>query len=289
MGPFSDAAALVDHVTELVVLPEVYLRVQQLLNDSNTSAADIGRIINTDPVLTARLLKIANSPYFGMAARIDTIGRAVAIMGTQHLHDFLLATSVTSAFVGLPEPRPDLNRFWLRSTRCAIIARLIAIDCNVLGNERVFVAGLLNDIGHLVMYQLMPGPTAEAEACAEAQGRSLAAVERELFFGYDYADVGSLLLQRWNLPPMLSEIIRHHNEPEQAQRFSLETAIVHAARIISSVIEKRDPAADALPLIDSFATQQTQLNKETLDDIEITANRQLTDTVNLLLPNLSAA
>lgn len=285
----TDAVELIDRVTELVSLPDVYLRVQQLLADTDSSATDIARVVSSDPALTARLLKIANSPFFGMAAKIETISRAITIMGTQHLHDFLLAASVTSAFSQLPKQQLDINRFWTRSVRCAIITRLLAIDCRVLESERLFVAGLLNDIGHLVMYQLMPEPTAEAEACADAQGRPLAEVERELFFGFDYAEVGSLLLRRWRLPAMLVETVRYHNEPGKAQKFSFETAIVHAGRIIGESIEKSGKAADALPLIAPSAVQQTGITEEKLSSIETRTNRQLTETMTLLLPGVRMA
>lgn len=286
---FANADALVDRLTGLVSLPDVYLRVQHLMNDPDTSASDIARAVSSDPALTARLLKIANSPFFGMASKIDTISRAITIMGTQHLHDFLLATSMTSAFGRLPNPPMDLNRFWTRSVRCAIIARLIAIDCRVLDSERLFVAGLLSDIGQLVMYQLMPQQTAEAVSCAEAQGRSLAEVERELFFGFDYAEVGATLLQRWHLPVILREVVAHHNEPDQAHKFYFETAIVHAARIIGSSIEKGDKAVEALSLIAPSVLQQTGLSEERLAAIETRTHRQLSDTMSLLLPGVRLA
>jgi HD-like signal output (HDOD) protein len=210
-------------------------------------------------------------------------------MGTQHLHDFLLATSITAAFNRVPEPLMDLNRFWTRSIRCAILTRLLAIECRVLESERLFVAGLLSDIGHLVMFQLMPEQTAEAEACAEAQSRPLAEVERDLFFGFDYAEVGSLLLKRWNLPAMLSETVRHHNEPDKAQKFSFETTIVHVGRIIGATIEKSDKAADALALIAPSALQQTGLTEEKLSSMETKTHRQLAETMALLLPGVRRA
>ena len=280
----TDANALVDRVTELVSLPDVYLRVQQLLADPDSSLSDIGKVISSDPGIAARLLRIANSPFFGMASRIETISRAIGIMGTQHVHDFLLATAVTKAFSRLQNQRFDLARFWTRSVRCAVVTRLIAIDSRVLESERLFVAGLLHDIGHLVMYQLAPDQTAEAQACAEAQDRPPEQIERELFFGFDYAEVGGLLLERWQLPAMLRETVMHQNEPEQANRFSFETCILHAGRMISQRMEKPGKLDDVLTRISPTALGQTGISTDNLSSLETKTQRQLAETVALLVP-----
>lgn len=282
------AGELVNRVTDLVSLPDIYLRVQQLLEDSDSSLTDIGRIVGTDPALAARLLKIANSPFFGMTARIDTISRAISILGTRHLHDLLLATAVASAFKDAPV-HLDMNRFWTRSVRCAVTARLLAFECNVLDGERLFVAGLLHDIGHLVMHRVLPEASAEAAACAEAQGRPLAEVERELFFGFDYAEVGGTLLRRWHIPVMLQECVSHQNDPEQAQKFCFESSIVHCATVISAAFSNHEKPVEALDRMTPFAIRQTGINEAKIEQIETRIMQHLADTLAVLVPGMRLA
>jgi HD-like signal output (HDOD) protein len=282
------ARELVDRVTDLVSLPDIYFRVQQLLEDSSASMGDIGRVIGADPALTARLLKIANNPFFGMPARIETISRALTVLGTRQLHDLLLASAVTAAFRALPEPHSDMESFWTRSVRCAVTARLIAFECHVLDSERLFVAGLLHDIGHLVMHQLMPADSAAAAAAAQQQQRPLADVECEMF-GFHQAEVGALLLQKWRTPVVLQESILHQRDPQHAQRFCFESSIVHCAMHIAEALGAGESAVEALPRMSPFAVQQTGINESRLEAMEPRVNQHLADTLSVLLPGMRVA
>lgn len=283
------ASELVGRVKDLASLPDVYVQVQQLINDPNASISDIGKIISSDPAITARLLKIANSPFFGMAAKIETISRAISIMGTQQLHDLLLATSVTGAFKNRGKPEFDMTRFWTNSIRVAVCARLLAYECNVLDSERLFVAGLLHDIGHLAMHQVMPEISAEAASCVEARQESPAQIERELYFGFDYAEVGGLLLSQWNLPPMILETVAFHNSPESADQYPFETSIIHCSVEICNAIKIHRNPLSALESIAPTALQQTGIDEEMIKHIEAQSREHMAETIALLLPDQRAA
>ena len=179
-------AELVVDTVKLVSLPAVYLRARELMADANVPLRRVGEVIAADPGLTARLLRIANSAYFGFTARIETASRAVTILGTQQVHDLLLATSLANAFSDTDSDVLDMHAFWHDSVRCALAARLIAARCNVLDSERLFVEGLLHDIGHLVMFDKLPALTHEAMVQARHEGTPLHEVERELL-GFDYS------------------------------------------------------------------------------------------------------
>lgn len=282
------ASELVDRVTHLVSLPDIYLRVQQLIDDPKTSLGDIGEVIGSDPALTARLLKIANSPFFGLAAKIETVTRAIAIMGTQQLHDLLLATSVAATFDRLSEPHMDMNRFWSHSIRCAVSARLLAFECNVLDSERLFVAGLLHDIGHMVMYQLLPQQSTEAANGSLATPQARPGIERELF-GFDYAEVGSALLSAWHLPAMLTETVAHQNEPHRAESFPFETAIVHVATVITASLEASDNSNPILAGVAPFAVHQTGLTEDRAGAVQAQVEQHLAETMALLVPGIRMA
>jgi len=230
----------------LITLPAVYLRARAALQDPNASLAEAADVIACDPAMTARLLRIANSAFFGFAAPVQTVARAVNLLGTEQVHDLLLATSVSSVFAGVSRELVDMEVFWRRGVLCGVAARLLAARCNVLDSERLFVEGLLHEVGHLVLFQHLPESAASAMRRAGQTGTPLFRVERELL-GCDYAEVGSELLRLWQLPASLQESVRWHVEPERARDFPLEVAIVHMAWCLTDAGQPV-PSAQALQL-----------------------------------------
>ena len=183
----------------LISLPDVYFRLKAVLDDPNSNLADVAEVVGNDPAMTAKLLRIVNSAYFGLGTEIDTVTRAVGLLGTQEVHDLVLAASVAQSFEGMSNEIMDMHKFWRRSVVCAITGRELASLCNVLDSERVFVAGLLCDIGHLFIYQLAPQKAQQALELAEVQGAPLYKAERALL-GIDFARVGADLMRQWQLP-----------------------------------------------------------------------------------------
>ena len=160
------AKDLVTDSLQLVTLPDVYLRVKGVLDDPESCAADMARAIETDPAMTARLLRLANSPFFGFAANVDTTARAVSLLGTLQIHDLLLATSVSTMFSGVRSDVLNVADFWEESVRRGVASKLLATHCNLLDGERIFLAGLLAHIGKMVIAILAPGFLQEAAAAA---------------------------------------------------------------------------------------------------------------------------
>jgi HD-like signal output (HDOD) protein len=227
-SPPATAAALVKRVDGLFSLPEIYVQLRRLMAEPETSVGEVGELLSCDPGLTARLLRIANSSMLGFRWRVDTVTRAVGALGTHLVHDIVLATSTTRAFAGLAGTGIDMRRFWANSIFCGLSARRLAERCGVMDSERLFVEGLLRDIGHLVMWQEIPRLAAEAMKKSKAQGTPLHRVERTMI-GYDFAAVGAKLMAAWGLPENLVEVTRHHVEPEGAEQFRLETGLIYVA------------------------------------------------------------
>lgn len=221
---------------KMISLPEVYLQLKELLAQPDFSMADVALVLGQDPALTARLLRLVNSPYFGLAAKIDTVFRAVSMLGTQQVHDLALATSVAHSFAGMPNKAMDMARFWRRSVLCGLLSRGLAKVTDVQDSERMFVAGLLRDIGHLLMYQTVPEPCHQAMLAAEQREQPLYLVERELI-GIDYARVGGVLMRQWLLPGSLREAAEFHVEPRRALGFPMETYLVHISALLVTASE----------------------------------------------------
>jgi HD-like signal output (HDOD) protein len=269
---------------QLLTLPAVYLRLREVLDDPDYTVSDVQDAISSDPAISTRLLRQANSPYFGFASEIETISRAVGLLGSQQVHDLVLATSVAQTFSGIPIEVMDMHAFWTRSVYCAAAARLLAVNCNIIDSERLFVAGLLRDIGHLVMYQSIPDESIEALVRSQMERRALHEVEREVV-GFDYAQLGGALLHQWGLPMSLWEPVQLHISPEQSADYSLQASIVHLAGVLSDVAQIEEDERDSfVSLANPFVWQATGLMPEQCAAIQEEVERQLDDVMFLIFP-----
>lgn len=217
---------------QLFSLPDIYIRLRQVLDDPDYTAAEVAAVIDKDPALTLRLLHIVNSSLYSFATSVDTVSRAVALLGSLQIHDLVLAASITLTFKGMTSYLVDMQRFWRQSVYCAATCRLLADRVGTDGRERLFVAGLLHDIGHLLMYQAIPRRAQQALMQARADDLPIHLAERHLL-GFDYAVVGGELMHLWELPASLTELVRCHLEPEQAPHHPVETALVHLGALLA--------------------------------------------------------
>lgn len=216
----------------LISLPEAYLQLKKVLGQEDFSMAEVAVPISQDPALTTRLLRLVNSSFYGFSGQIDTVFRAVTMIGTQQVHDLALATAVAQTFDGIDNSYMDVTSFWRHSVFCGLAAKNLAKKCDLKDSECLFVAGLLQDIGHLIMYQSIPELSQQCMLQAGESGQPLHLVERDML-GLDYARVGCALMQQWQLPTSLRETTKFHLEPEKALLFPVETFIVHIARTMT--------------------------------------------------------
>lgn len=254
---------------QLVSLPDVCLQIQQLADDPDCSIDAFARAVSQDPALTARLLKLVNSAHFGVSGRVDTVSRAVRLAGIRQLCDLTLATAAIDVFHSLPNDLCNVGAFWRHSLFCALVASALARECGVLHAERLFTAGLLHDIGRLLIFRELPGPAAEILNRAAAGAEDLCTVERAVL-GFDHAQAGAALLAHWDLPPELCAAVGAHHAPGDADRAPLEAALVHIANAVTECIEAgMDSARD--PLEEFLAADRFQAALDALASTEIAA------------------
>lgn len=273
---------------QLPSLPDVYLRLKEVLDDPDFCMADVAAVVSSDPAMTARLLRIVNSAYFGLATEIDTVSRAVGLLGTQEVHDLVLAVSVAQTFAGMSNEVMDMRRFWKRSVRTAVAAKELASLCNVLDGERLFVGGLLRDIGHLFVYQYAPAKAVQAMELAKAQNAPLYKAERAVI-GVDYADIGADLMRQWQLPQTLWELTEYHCEPAKSDEYALSTSIVHIAAVMADGIDSGKPADEALSDVSPHAWRVTGLSAEQCESIVDKIDAQVAGVTQMILPGSKAA
>jgi HD-like signal output (HDOD) protein len=281
------AVDILSRVKDLAALPSTYAKVRRVVEDPNSSPDQLARLIATDPTITARLLRLANCAFWGRGSRIETVTRAVRLLGMNHVHDLVLATSVIGAFKGLDPAVVDTGRFWRSSIYRALAAATLATKRELVDVERLFLEGLLSDIGHLVMYQSIPALAEEAYKRTRQQPWLLAETENALI-GCNYADVGALLAKEWMLAECFSETIAHQNEPAASSTHALEAALVHVARWLSHRLSPRDQAIEQPPVPPAILSL-LDLSQETIEASAAEAETNLSAMVQLFTPALAAA
>lgn len=276
------ADTLINKSLALVSPPTTYTQLDALIHDDNASADDISQIINADPALTIRLLKVVNSPYYGFPSQISTISRAITIVGTSELTQLVLATSVIDAFKGIPADLIKMEDFWQHSIACAVTASSIAKKCKMPAAEQFFIAGLLQNIGSLVIYQAVPELAKEAITSALFGSETLYEAEQRLL-GFDHTEVGEALAKEWRLPAALTETIRHHHTPSAAENFPIETAVVHLSDIIVTSAGIFGHSGDRyVARLDPKAWGKLKLDEQQLPDIMQQATHKVRDLTSVL-------
>ena len=270
--------------TELFSLPDIYFQLSEMIRDSRFSLADIGKVIAKDPALSARLLRIVNSPFYGFQARIDTISRAIAVIGIDDLNNLVLATTVVDRFGKIPCELIDMTSFWMRSVQCAVIARLLAKHSAVLHTERLFLAGLLHDIGSLVLSQKMPEQYLKALLAANHDRRLLAGFEQSLI-GFTHADVGRELLKTWGLPESLYETIGCYLHPADAQVHKLDAHLLHMASGLADSVGQAEGIEAAIEEFSKQSLILVRLSGEQIGSIMEQVDGEFLQMFELLAPN----
>lgn len=231
-APPRSADQLATDLKELISLPDVYLRLQQVIDSQDASIDQVAEVLSLDPALVARLLRIANSALYSFPSQVDTVSRAVNILGVRPVHDLVLAASVANAFAGLNNNLLDIDTFWYRSVQCGILARTLAEGAGLRGGESLFVRGLLHDLGHLVLYHHYPGECRQALAESGGALRHLPAAERRII-GCDATELTAELMRTWGLPANFAANFDHLEDPAKAGKQQRETALLHVAVAIT--------------------------------------------------------
>ncbi len=263
---------LVSRNVRLVSLPEVCIQVQALADSPHTTAADIGDVVGKDTALTTRLLKLVNSAYFSLPRKIDTVTRAVNMIGMRELRNLTMAASAAEVFARIPGSLIDMAAFWQHSVYCGLLARHLAERCSVLHSERLFTAGLLHDVGRLLMLMKLPDEIGKAESMRLQSKKPVCEIEQELV-GFDHAQVGHALLQHWNMPDNLCASVLYHHNPKDAQDAHLEAALIHIADQVTHVAqESKDPLGS--PFYDPYgALLDSDLNAVAISEAAIACSQ----------------
>ncbi|MFQ5451419.1 MAG: HDOD domain-containing protein [Nitrospinaceae bacterium] len=278
----TDAESLLKKAVKISSLPTVFNQINEAIEDPECSFLEIARLIGGDAVLSARLLRLANSSFFGFPSPIETITHAITVIGMAPLRDLVLATTVICQFRGMPQNGIDMNAFWRHSIACGLGARIIATYCHEPNVERYYVLGMVHDLGRLIFFMNLPDQVSRALEHCQARGELLYRMEGAAI-GCGHAETGALLLRKWRLPERMQEAVCHHHHPSGARHYQLETSILHVADVIAHALKLGSSGDLLVPELDLKAWKRIGLPEGLLSSIINQMDHQFPDAIQMFL------
>lgn len=228
-----------DMLEEIPTFSKSVIRILELTADVNCPTKDLVSHITHDPILTARVLKLVNSAYFGLSRKVTSIQQSVVYVGINTIKN--LAVSV-AAMGSLPQSNTaglDMSNFWLHSLVTAVVAKLLAEKNNVPGAEvsTFFISALLHDIGEIIFSQAHPAIYAKVLEEAKKMEKPLHTIEQDVF-GIDHAELGAKLAEKWQLPQPMADAIRYHHDTSQIKENQILNRIVFVANQVAKELDQ---------------------------------------------------
>ncbi len=205
-------------VENLPVFPEILTKINQLLKDENSSAEDVSKIIMQDQYLTAKILKIANSAFYGRINNIVNINEAVVVIGLKNINSMLLSIYLEQFFgIGKQQGISVLENLWKHALITAKATSSLIDSINPALTETMYSAGLLHDIGELILLKYEPELYNETLKEIKIEGGNNRLLIEETIFGFSHADLGAAMARKWNLPKIIKDTIFFHHIPKESE------------------------------------------------------------------------
>jgi HD-like signal output (HDOD) protein len=243
--------------------------ITRLMQDPHTSAEELGRAIATDPALVSKVLKLVNSAFYGFPGRISTITQAIVILGFSTIRNVVLTTSILKSFGRNSNQKGfNIESFWEHSLLTGAIARSLAMERDANFIEETFIAGLLHDMGRIILIQKLTPDFEKVIAHREAKGCSWIAAENAVL-GVTHGEIGGWLARKWNLPIPFVEVMRFHHDPLASLEVSPSPQkdtttlifLVHAADTLSKRLKEGKIDLAAVQFIAPRVAQELHLDE----------------------------
>jgi len=264
---------LVKNMGDLPTLPSVFIAVNKMLSNPRTSAVDVGQVVSSDQVITSKILKIANSAFYGFSNRVNTISHAIAVLGFSSTKNIVLTTSVLSTLnTKIPIKGFNLAAFWKHSVAVGAIAKLIAKETNPQMQEEAFIVGLLHDIGKLILAICAPEDFAECLKIAANKNCLFLEAERQVF-GIDHTDIAGWMSDKWRLPTEMATVITNHHKDLAASGVHVRfVAVVKLADVLARGLQLGYACDYTVPIIENDILSLLSLTPKMLDKILAASN-----------------
>lgn len=258
---------LVEKIQGLPTLPAMLSTINKMVLNPRTSAKEIAQVISTDPVLTSKVLQVVNSPFYGFPNRITTVTHAIVILGFNTMKSIVLSSTIFDLF--RKEGRVgglDRAEFWKHSIACGAAAKTLGRRLGYAALEEIFIAGLLHDIGKIVLDQFLHEKFSLALDQARLRHILLVEAEQEVL-GVTHADVGGWLFEKWSLTKGLVETTRCHHNTALARESQKLAEIIHVADILARAIRFGNGGDARIPTLIEGAWKSLGLSETIFDDL----------------------
>lgn len=219
---------ILSSVNNIPSLPYIIQEVSMLIGDPRTSASILGKIISKDQGLVTKILTVANSPLYGIPRRVSTIDFAIVVLGFNQIKNIVIALSMLETLKKIGDRKFQQKKYWMHSLLTALAAQRIADDLGYQTSGEAFTAGLLHDLGIPIIYKLFNDEFKKIVEGVKEENLSYIEAEKK-YLGMTHQDVGRFLLDKWNLPLSIAEVISHHHQPALSEEHSELTALIHLA------------------------------------------------------------
>jgi HD-like signal output (HDOD) protein len=272
-----------DSVKSLPTLPEIFHKVLVLVADEDASLKELSDLISYDQAISTRLLKVANSAYYGFMKKIATIQRAIVVLGFEEVKSLTLGIGLFNTMKRVKGSTSlNLHNFWLHSVGCALAGQNISQNAEGLEEGVAFTACLLHDIGKLVLDCFFIQHYSQVLKMVQLKEVSLAEAETEMM-GFNHADVGGWLCEKWKLPPLLSNPISfHHKVDEVDSKYILISSIVHLADILCKRAQIGNSGDNQIGPIQPTAQENLMLTRDELQKIFVQLKQEESKALDFL-------
>jgi HD-like signal output (HDOD) protein len=251
------------HTESLPSLPEILIKLNEVVNNPFSSFDDFAEIIEKDTSLTARVLKIVNSPFYGFPKKIDSVFKACSLLGSQQIMNIVISTKIIDTFGGIERDFVDMKSFWKHSILTGSIAKTTSTILQEINPESYFVSGLLHDIGRILFLKAYPDVMRDIIYRSRTQNILLWKLEQEIF-GFDHAKIGGILLNKWRFPSHQQDNVMFHHYPSASQFYKKQCAVIHISNIIARVIGPHSSGDFFITPLDKIAFESLNLNEHTI-------------------------
>lgn len=270
----------ITNANKLFTIPDICLSLNELVAQHNSSVENIATVVSHDPALCVRLLKLANSALYSRKEKISSIERAIQTVGTDELCNIAIATSAALIFKGVGESRINLRDYWYHSVYTAVIAQQIHKQCFGKRQGSLFVIGLLHNIGLLVVLERLPYLSIDLANFIGTDKRPPNFEKSK--FGFNFCDVSAGLLQHWNLPTQLVQVIGNQHLFYKGQKGNESNLSLYAAIKIADAALSRVQPIELDNLFSQHDVVLLKLDQERLDELMAFADSNIQSVIDII-------
>lgn len=257
---FAKIKKITQHIFDLPTLPTTVAKTIELVDNPNTSARMLSQIISSDQALTAQILKLANSAYYGFPRKINTVPLAIVVIGMETLKNLVLSASVIDRFARYQHSMPfDIYLFWEHAIGTAVASKMLARDLGYEVTGEVFAAGLLHDLGKYIMSLYFKEDFSKVITRMIDEDNPMYMIEEDVFPGVNHSQIGAWLVEKWNFPTSIIMAIQYHHNPQKAGNYSKIASLIHFGDYLTKKLGVGYSGDMSTPVFDTFIMDEFSL------------------------------